>query len=108
MSSQKFEICVFGGGGVGKTSIISMFCLSTLTEYYDPTLEDNFNKQIKLDDQYFYLDILDTSGPEEFRSLRTSNIRQRKGFVLVYSITDKKSFSEIQSLYEEICYAVKK
>jgi GTPase KRas len=106
--SKNFEIALLGDGGVGKSSITIMFCRNHFIEEYDPTIEDSYTKQIKIEDEDFYLNVLDTAGPEEYKSLRQSLIRSKTGFVLVYSTTCKNSFSEIRPFYEEICQAVRK
>lgn len=72
----------------------------------DPTICDSYRKQIRLDDgKNVLLDILDTAGQEEFRSMRDEWIREGDGFLLVYSITDAVSFSEIDNVREEIMRA---
>lgn len=48
------------------------------------------------------LEVLDTAGQEEYTSLRDQWIRDGEGFVLVYSITSRSSFSSIQKFYNQI------
>ena len=48
------------------------------------------------------LNIQDTLGQEEFRSLRETWIEEGDGFLLVYSITSRQSFEFLESLREEI------
>eukprot|EP01105_Mastigella_eilhardi_P023704 TRINITY_DN6030_c0_g1_i3.p1 TRINITY_DN6030_c0_g1~~TRINITY_DN6030_c0_g1_i3.p1 ORF type:complete len:397 (-),score=56.08 TRINITY_DN6030_c0_g1_i3:16-1206(-) len=45
------------------------------------------------------LDILDTGGLEEFSSMRDLYFRSGEGFVLVYSVTDRKSFECLETAY---------
>ncbi len=40
------------------------------------------------------LDILDTAGQEEYSSMRDQYMRTGQSFLLVYSITDRRSFEE--------------
>lgn len=42
------------------------------------------------------LEVLDTAGQEEYTALRDQWIRDGEGFVLVYSITSRSSFSRIE------------
>lgn len=48
------------------------------------------------------LEILDTAGQEEYTSLRDQWIRDGEGFVLVYSITWRPSFTRILKFYNLI------
>ncbi len=40
------------------------------------------------------LDILDTAGQEEYSSMRDQYMRTGQSFLLVYSITDRRTFEE--------------
>lgn len=48
------------------------------------------------------LEVLDTAGQEEYTALRDQWIRDGEGFVLVYSITSRASFSRITKFYNQI------
>lgn len=48
------------------------------------------------------LEVLDTAGQEEYTALRDQWIRDGEGFVLVYSITSRASFSRISKFYSQI------
>ena len=71
-------------------------------ETYDPTIEDSYRKQVVIDTQSCMLEVLDTAGQEEYTALRDQWIRDGEGFVLVYSITSRASFSRIGKFYSQI------
>ena len=48
------------------------------------------------------LEVLDTAGQEEYTALRDQWIRDGEGFILVYSITSRASFSRIQKFHSQI------
>ena len=48
------------------------------------------------------LEVLDTAGQEEYTALRDQWIRDGEGFVLVYSITSRSSFTRIRKFYSQI------
>lgn len=48
------------------------------------------------------LEVLDTAGQEEYTALRDQWIRDGEGFVLVYSITSRSSFTRIQRFHHQI------
>jgi len=86
---------MLGNGGVGKSAITFRFVQNKFVESYNPTIEDSYRKQIKVDGSTIVLDILDTAGQEEYTELREVYMRGGEGFIIVYSITDKKSFQEV-------------
>jgi GTPase KRas protein len=48
------------------------------------------------------LEILDTAGQEEYTALREQWIRDGQGFVLVYSVCNRSSFTKIRKFQREI------
>ena len=48
------------------------------------------------------LEVLDTAGQEDYTALRDQWVREGEGFVLVYSITSRSSFSRIQNFHQHI------
>ena len=113
-----YKLVVLGDGGVGKTALtiqVRLFetmhsnslnscqlCLNHFVETYDPTIEDSYRKQVVIDTQSCMLEVLDTAGQEEYTALRDQWIRDGEGFVLVYSITSRASFSRIGRFYSQI------
>lgn len=71
-------------------------------ETYDPTIEDSYRKQVVIDNQSCMLEVLDTAGQEEYTALRDQWIRDGEGFVLVYSINSRSSFSRIEKFHSQI------
>ena len=55
-----------------------------------------------IDGQSCVLEILHTAGQEEYDALREQCIRDGDGFVLVYSITNRSSFTCITRYYDQI------
>ena len=55
-----------------------------------------------IDHQSCMLEVLDTAGQEEYTALRDQWIRDGEGFVLVYSITSRSSFTRIQRFHNQI------
>ncbi|ANB11004.1 Ras family GTPase RAS2 [Sugiyamaella lignohabitans] len=101
-SNPLYKLIVLGDGGVGKTALTIQLCLNHFVETYDPTIEDSYRKQVMIDDQPATLEVLDTAGQEEYTALRDQWIRDGEGFILVYSITSRSSFSRIKNYYSQI------
>jgi GTPase KRas protein len=81
---------------------VRQLCLNHFVETYDPTIEDSYRKQVVIDQQSCMLEVLDTAGQEEYTALRDQWIRDGEGFVLVYSITSRSSFSRISKFHQQI------
>ncbi|EFC42259.1 ras family small GTPase [Naegleria gruberi] len=99
---QEFKLAVIGGGGVGKSALTVQFIQNIYIEEYDPTIEDSYRKHAKIDDKPVFLEILDTAGQEEYKALRDSYMRTADGFLMVYSVIDRKTFEEVNEFYEQI------
>lgn len=48
------------------------------------------------------LEVLDTAGQEDYTALRDQWVRDGEGFVLVYSITSRSSFTRIQRFHQHV------
>ena len=69
---------------------------------YDPTIEDSYQKQCVIDGTVAKLDILDTAGQEEFSAMREQYMRSGEGFLLVFSLSDRRSFEDAARFHKEI------
>jgi len=93
---------VLGSGAVGKSALTIRLVTDNFLDEYDPTIEDSYRRQVVVDDETALLDILDTAGQDEFSSMQDQWMRDGKGFLLVYNITDKTSFDNVSQLYDKI------
>ncbi|PAV20706.1 ras [Pyrrhoderma noxium] len=99
---REYRLVVVGGGGVGKSAITIQFIQSQFVDEYDPTIEDSYRKQTVIDEEVALLDVLDTAGQEEYSAMREQYMRTGEGFLLVYSITDRLSFGEMDDFFQQI------
>uniref|UniRef100_A0AC35U008 Ras-related protein Rab-11B n=1 Tax=Rhabditophanes sp. KR3021 TaxID=114890 RepID=A0AC35U008_9BILA len=98
-----FKIIVLGDGSVGKSSLTIQFFQKHFIDYYDPTIEDQYIQHCQIDNgEWAILDVLDTAGQEEYSAMREQYMRGGKGFLLVFSVTDERSFVEAAKLYKQI------
>jgi len=98
---QRMSVVVLGTGAVGKTVTVR-FLDGKFVERYDPTIEDTFRRQVAIDDEAYLLDIQDTSGQDEFNSIRDQQIKFGDGFLIVYSITSRTSFERARSIITKV------
>ena len=93
---ENIKIILLGGIGVGKTSIIDRFDKDRFNASYYSTYGSNFiTKKIKVNDKNFSLDVWDTAGQEQYHSLAKIFVKNTQIVILVYDITSKKSFEEL-------------
>ncbi|CAL4122435.1 unnamed protein product, partial [Meganyctiphanes norvegica] len=59
-------------------------------------------KQVEVDGAQCMLEILDTAGTEQFTAMRDLYMKTGEGFVLVYSITARSTFTDLQDIREHI------
>ncbi|KAL6073874.1 Small G-protein Ras2 [Balamuthia mandrillaris] len=100
--TSNMKLCILGDGGVGKTALTIQLVSQTFIEEYDPTIEDSYRKQVRVGDETYMLEILDTAGQEEFSALRDQWIRECEGFLIVYDITSRISFDELPKFHKQI------
>jgi len=105
MSRQKnlYKIIVLGDSGVGKTSILNKYVNKNFSMIYKATIgADFFMKDILLEDKNsIKLQIWDTAGHEKFHSLGTAFYRGTDACILVFDITNPKTFYNLQIWYDE-------
>jgi len=101
---RECKIIVFGAGGVGKSALTVQFSQGIFVERYDPTVEDSYRKQVEIDGRQIMLEIVDTAGTEQFTAMRDLYMKNGEGFVLMYSITSKSSFNDLNERREQILH----
>ena len=69
---------------------------------YDPTIENTFNKNMKIQGQDYEVLVVDTAGQDEYSIFPTQYTVDIDGYVLVYSIDSEKSFEVVQALYDKL------
>lgn len=96
------KVALLGYRSVGKSSLAIQFVQGQFVDSYDPTIENTFNKNIKLRNQDFEIAVVDTAGQDEYSIFPTQYTVGIHGYVLVYSIESLKSFEIVQLIYEKI------
>lgn len=89
------SIALLGSGAVGKSSITVQYVSKKFLEYYDPTLEDCYERDVVIQDQKYQLVITDTSGQDEYSALLEHAIKDVEGFILVCDVGRRASLDEL-------------
>eukprot|EP00088_Acartia_fossae_P006057 TRINITY_DN12766_c0_g1_i3.p1 TRINITY_DN12766_c0_g1~~TRINITY_DN12766_c0_g1_i3.p1 ORF type:complete len:202 (-),score=38.72 TRINITY_DN12766_c0_g1_i3:474-1079(-) len=91
-----FKLLLIGDSGVGKTCILFRFSEDAFNTTFISTIGIDFKiKTIELKGKKIKLQIWDTAGQERFHNITTSYYRGAMGIMLVYDITNTKSFDNI-------------
>jgi small GTP-binding protein len=78
------KICMLGGFGVGKTSLVSRFVSSMFSDKYLTTVGVKIDKKtVSLASQDMTLMLWDIYGEDEFQTVRESYLRGASGYLLV-------------------------
>jgi len=104
LSEYKFKIILLGDCGVGKTAIFQRFINNNFIPDYKCTIGCEYKtRSIKLSiNAIVELCLWDTAGTEKFQSVTRSYYRDANGIVLIFDLTDKKSFNRLKRWVIEI------
>uniref|UniRef100_A0A0K0G2U3 Ras family GTPase n=1 Tax=Strongyloides venezuelensis TaxID=75913 RepID=A0A0K0G2U3_STRVS len=98
---SKIRIVVLGQTRVGKSTLINTFIRKDNKEY-EPTVEEVIEVDFCINKKKYLINILDTSGLELFYGQRKLYFNEGDAFIIVYSVTDPKSFNYITNVYQNI------
>ena len=98
------KISLLGNQSVGKTTIRNVFLKLDFNENSLSTVGINKTDSIiKLDDgNELKLVIWDTAGQERFHSISLSTVKNSQGVILVYDVTNRQSFIDLNIWLDEI------
>lgn len=102
MPAKQRRIALMGFRSVGKSSLTIQFVENQFVDSYDPTIENTFQKTLKIGGQEYALHLVDTAGQDEYSILPQSYFMNMDGYVLVYSVNSQKSFEVIQFVYDKL------
>ena len=96
MSDKEIKVIFLGESGVGKTCLIQKLISDDYKENNSTISATYYTKTIKYEGKDYKFNIWDTAGNEKFRNLTKLFLKDVQIFVLVYDITKKKTFLELQ------------
>ena len=99
-NGNSVKVTLLGNAGVGKTCIIGRFLSNDFKESTNSTRGADYSqKSITINNQTINLDIWDTAGQENYRSLGRHFYKDSLIVLLVYDITNRESFDDLKTLW---------
>ena len=101
--NYQFKYIIVGDSSVGKSNLLSKFAHGKFTEDYQATIGVEFGaKNIEIEQQIYRVQIWDTAGQENFRSITKAYYKNSVCAMVVYDITNDNSFKHVQNWIEDI------
>lgn len=97
-SKATFDIILVGDSFVGKSSFAARFMEGTFVKGLVSNCSIDFKtRSYKIDGVNYTVNIWDTAGQERFRSITASYFRKADGIILMYDVTDRRSYLNVRN-----------
>ena len=98
-----FKYIIIGDPSVGKSNLLMKFANNKFTDEYQATIGVEFGaKNIDINQKIYRIQIWDTAGQENFRSITRAYYNNSVCAMIVYDITSRQSFEHIQNWIEDV------
>ena len=93
---------IIGDSGVGKSNILLQYINGKFSDDFKATLGVEFGaKNIEINSRIYRIQIWDTAGQENFRSIARAYYKNSICACIVYDITSRNSFNSVQSWIDD-------
>ena len=105
-SDQKYNYLLkyitIGSPNVGKSQIVQRFIKNNFNPKYEVTIGVEFGeKNIEIEDKILRIQIWDTCGQEQFKSITRAYYKNCVCAIIVYDITSRDSFNEVKNWIDD-------
>ena len=98
-----YKIVLIGDSGVGKSNILWRFTDHKFSVDSKATLGVEFaSKALKIGERSIIAQIWDTAGQERYRSITKTYYKEAVGALIVYDITKRSSFKNVEKWLKEL------
>jgi small GTP-binding protein len=99
-----YKILLLGDSSVGKTCFLMRYTDNTFQEIHMSTIGLDYKlKNVQLDDgKMVKIQIWDTAGQDRFRSITKNYYKGAHGIILIYDITNQKTFENVKNWINQI------
>lgn len=100
--NNPIKLLMIGDSGSGKSSMLEAYVSGKFKNTISTIGLDYKMKIMKVNDKSYKIQIWDTAGQEKFNSITKSYYSKCQGIVIVYDITRKTSFVNVQKWLGQI------
>ncbi|XP_034489055.1 ras-related protein Rab-7a-like [Drosophila innubila] len=102
----KQKVLIVGNSGVGKSALIQQYVDEIFTDTVATVAVDISVKKIVINNNVITLQIWDTAGQERHRAISKAYYRGADSCILVFDVTDRTSFKDLDSWRDEFLIQV--
>ena len=100
---NNIELLIIGDQNVGKSNFIFRFTENKFNESHQVTIGMDVKvKNITIDNKVYKIQIFDTSGQEAFKSISRNYYLRAQGILLMFDLTNKYTFQNLEKWIKEI------
>ncbi|CAL9728478.1 ras-related protein Sec4p [Monosporozyma unispora] len=97
------KILLIGDSGVGKSCLLVRFVEDKFSPSFITTIGIDFKiKTVDINGKKVKLQLWDTAGQERFRTITTAYYRGAMGIILVYDVTDERTFANVKQWFKTV------
>lgn len=97
------KLLLVGDSGVGKSCLLLRFVEDKFNPSFITTIGIDFKiRTIESKGKKVKLQVWDTAGQERFRTITTAYYRGAMGIVLIYDVTDARTFENVENWYQTV------
>lgn len=101
--NYQFKYIIIGDPSVGKSNLLLKFIHNRFSQEYQSTIGVEFGvKNIEIDSRVYRIQVWDTAGQENFRSITRSYYNSSACCVLLYDITKRRTFESLSSWIDDV------
>mmetsp|Transcript_25932 Transcript_25932/g.25494 ORF Transcript_25932/g.25494 Transcript_25932/m.25494 type:complete len:105 (+) Transcript_25932:10-324(+) len=94
----QFKLLIIGDSGVGKSCFLLQFTEGVFKEDHTVTIGVEYGaKNITINNTLVKLQIWDTAGQEDYRSITRTFYRNAHGIILMYDLTNLQTFENLDT-----------
>lgn len=97
------KLLLVGDSGVGKSCLLLRFVEDKFNPSFITTIGIDFKiRTIESKGKKIKLQVWDTAGQERFRTITTAYYRGAMGIVLIYDVTDARTFESVENWFQTV------
>ena len=105
-TEQKYDYLIkyitIGSPSVGKSKIVERFIKDSFNNKYEITIGVEFGeKNIEVENKKLRIQIWDTAGQEQYKSITRTYYKNSACAIIVYDITSRNSFNDVKNWIED-------